>query len=118
MIASAPTAVALQRLDRDRALSALLGLVVSESGLSADAETDIRIVLRRHVERLLALADAAISAQHEMEAHDARIDRHVRTHQECIRNRRCRTYQDLQRRRGDLQRAADSQRRALLGGSW
>ena len=104
--------------DRDYYLRELVDAVVGQSGLSPQAEGEMRRALRASIDPLLALADSAVAARVELEAVDRRLDRHVRTHDLCRIGvvQGCWAWHELRRSREQLQRRADREMRALWGG--
>lgn len=103
--------------NRDAALTDAISLTVSEMGLPANAEDQMWADVRRVIDSVLDMADAAVAARVEFEAVDRRLDRHVKKlHHLCPCNRTCPDYHALDQRRGLLQRRADRAMRSLLGG--
>ena len=103
---------------RDHYLRELVSAVVGNAGLSHEAEQDLRRALTARLDPVLALADSAVAARVELEAVDRRLDRHVQTHDLCRIGavQACWVLADLQRTRERLQRRADREMRALMGG--
>lgn len=103
---------------RDHYVRELVSLVVGNAGLSHEAEQEMRRALTARLDPVLALADSAVAARVELEAVDRRLDRHVQTHDLCRIGvvQGCWVLTDLQRTRERLQRRADREMRALLGG--
>lgn len=106
------------RTTRDHLVRDLVSLIVSEAGLSPQAEQEMRRALTARLDPVLALADSAVAARVELEAVDRRLDRHVQTHDLCRIGvvQGCWALADLQRTRERLQRRADREMHALLGG--
>jgi len=103
--------------ERDRLLSRVIGLTVSEVGLTNNDEQDLWQRVRLLGEQLLDRADAAVAARVALAAHSDRIDRHMKTHRECVIRQECGTYRSLVRQHCRLQREADRRFRDLVGGS-
>jgi len=103
--------------DRDAAVRELLTCTAGLVGLSHRGERDIRSAVMRHVDVLLELADHATVARLELEAIESRMDVHVRqAHIGCTKDRECRRFRVLQRRRDTLWNAWAAAYRALMGG--
>ena len=107
------------RTTRDHLVRDLVSLIVSEAGLSPQAEADLRRALHARIDPILDLSDAAVASRAELEAVDRRLDLHTQTHRLCALNPDggCRAWNDLRRTREQLQRRADREMRALWGGS-
>lgn len=120
MSAATIESVAYRAVPTDRAhfLRELVSAVVGNAGLSHEAEQEMRRALTARLDPVLALADSAVAARVELEAVDRRLDRHVQTHDLCRIGvvQGCWVLTDLQRTRERLQRRADREMRALIGG--
>jgi chemotaxis protein histidine kinase CheA len=119
--------------DRAHYLRELVSAVVGNAGLSHQAEQEMRRALTAHLDPILELADSAIAARVELEAVERRLQRHVETHDLCrlgidqmrwedsgrpvvVRVQPCWVQRDIKRSLEQLQRRADREMRALLGG--
>ena len=135
MTAATIDAVAYRAIPSDRAhyLRELVSAVVGNAGLSHEAEQEMRRALTARLDPVLALADSAVAARVELEAVERRLQRHVQTHDLCrlgidqmtwedsgrpvvVRVQPCWVQRDLQRDIERLQRRADREMRALIGG--
>lgn len=135
MTAATIESVAYRAVPTDRAhyLRELVSAVVGSAGLSYEAEQDLRRALTARIDPILSLADSAVAARVELEAVERRLARHVQTHDLCrlgidqmswndsgrpvvVRVQPCWVQRDLQRDIERLQRRADREMRALLGG--
>lgn len=103
-------------LDRDDAICDALRTVVGHMALSPDAESDIWITARRHIEPILHLADSATVARAELEAIDRRLTTHAETCAWCASGESCQRFRVLTLRRKRLQDISDRAFRALLEG--
>ena len=120
MSAATIESVAYRAVPTDRAyyLRELVAAVVGNAGLSHEAEQEMRRALTARLDPILSLADSAVAARVELEAVERRLDRHVQTHDLCVIGvvQGCWALTDLQRTRERLQRRADREMRALMGG--
>ena len=118
---------------RDHYLRELVSLVVGNAGLSHEAEQEMRRALTARLDPILELADSAVAARVELEAVERRLQRHIETHDLCrlgidqmrwvdsgrpvvVRVQPCWVQRDIKRSLEQLQRRADREMRALLGG--
>jgi chemotaxis protein histidine kinase CheA len=135
MNAATIAAVAYRAVPTDRAhfLRELVSAVVGNAGLSHQAEQEMRRALTARLDPILELADSAVAARVELEAVERRLQRHIETHDLCrlgidqmrwvdsgrpvvVRVQPCWVQRDIKRSLEQLQRRADREMRALLGG--
>lgn len=119
MIATAPrvaTAEDRRLLDRDDAICDAIRTVVADLALSPEAESDIWVAARQHIEPILHLADHATVARVELEALDRRLQAHPRSCAGCLGGRECDLFRVLKLRRRRFKDRADRAYRALLEG--
>lgn len=101
---------------RDDALHEMLWMTAGRSGLSNEAEMDIRRAVGRQIEPLLQLADSAVSLKVELDAVDAGLTRHRQGCRLCCPERACLRYRLNDIRRTRLQRRYDAAFVKLLRG--
>lgn len=100
---------------RDDAMHEMLDMTAGQSGLSDEAEMDIRRLIGRQIEPLLQLADSAVAARLELEAIEARLTRHTRGCRICRPEQPCQGSRFLAGGRNRLQARWDRAYRALVG---
>lgn len=101
---------------RDDAMHDMLSMTAGQSGLSHQAEMDIRRAVGRQIEPLLQLADSAVAAKLELEAIEARLNRHREGCRICRPEKACGRYRLNDVRRNRLQAAYDRAYIALAKG--
>lgn len=122
-VAYLPTPEWKRLADRRDAIAKAVRLIVPTDGLSSDVEPSYWQAVRRRMDILVEQADAAMLARQEFEAHDERINQHVRTFHTgafasyCPCNKTCPTFMQMDRKRERLLRASDELFEVLQGGS-
>lgn len=103
-------------LDRDDAICNALRTVVADRELTPQAEADVWVAARQHIETILHLADDATVARVEAEATERRIVVHLRTHLGCTPDEPCGALRLLGLRERRLRAKADKAYTALARG--